>query len=74
MPPSDKSPISKELMKTLLSDKLCEFIKIPPKLLEISAFKRGKKGFFDLYEISDFPIKNYMWNIIIHMADAKYLF
>ena len=44
---------------------------IPPKLLVIIEFKREKKRFFDFYEISDFALVNYIWNITIYKADEK---
>ena len=50
---------------------ICEYNKILPKILEISAFKREKDRFFDLYEISDFALVNYIWKITIYKADEK---
>ena len=59
------------ILKTLLYGKLCEYIKIPPKLFDIIEFKRGKNIFLDFYEISDFAIVNYIWNLTIYKVDEK---
>ena len=40
-------------------------------MFDVNEFQREKKRFLDLYEISDFALVNYIWNITICKADEK---